>query len=470
MNIWNKLFGRKAAPVEQKQFVRQASYQIVGGQIVSSPDNRRSYIENGYNVNDHIFSAVNLIKEKVVIAPWNVYTVKDESSLKKYKALMSKKDMTGDDFALANKLKTKALELYTGDERLNELLRYPNEYCTFPEFVGESSIFKMLTGGRTIWGNVLSGGANAGKVYSLEHLPYQHISIIVSTTFPQKILGYRYDSFIPNNPGIPTFTAEQVMHDKYPNPNYDSAGGQFYGHSPLKSALRLTDRSNSSNKAANALFENGGPSKVLFFDDTRFDPAQGEAQVAAIKKTLQGKEYSGADNKGKVAISGYPMGVADIGLSTEELQIIESEKWDLRRFCNVFGGIPSQLLNDPENKSYNNQKEGEKALTVRGALPLLNSFRDSFNHQLTQYWGYKDTNIYVDYDQTVYTELQDDNKDKWTWVRELPITWGAKLETMGMDFDPNAEGMDEIMIPSGFVPIDSMNVVDEELNRQGGDA
>ena len=78
-------------------------------------------------------------------------------------------------------------------------------------------------------------------------------------------------------------------------------------------------------------------------------------------------------------------------------------------------------------------------------------------------WSYKGKNIYVDADLTVYSELQDNMKDKWMWVKELPVSWKYKLELMGLDYEEGEPGLDEVMIPSGFQPIDSLNVVDEIL-------
>ena len=158
------------------------------------------------------------------------------------------------------------------------------------------------------------------------------------------------------------------------------------------------------------------------------------------------------------------MGIVDAGLSPVDLGIVESEKWSLRRFCNVYG-VPSQLLNDPDNKTFNNQKEGEKALTMRCALPHLNSFREHLNRKLRNDWGYKGQNIIVDYDLSVFTELQDDLQTKWQWVKELPVSWRYKLDLMGMDYEEGQPGLDEVMIPSGYQPIDGYNVIDETLGQ-----
>lgn len=461
MGLFN--WWKKKDVSKKDAFIRGARYEVVGGTITSPDDNKRSYITDGYNINDTIYSATNLIMDKIRIAPWGVYQVVDEGSLKLMRGLMSKKDLSGDDFKEIKRLRNKSLEPYENDDTLNRLLDYPNEYCTFSDFVAETSLFKMLTGGRMIWAELLDAGANAGKPYSLWSLPYQEVSIIAAKGWPVREVGYKLEAWNLADPVIPK---EAVMHDKYFNPNFSVTGDHLYGFSPLKAALKLVTRSNSANKAATANFQNGGPKTVIFIDDERLAGSDvGGTEIQQIKKILQGKEYTGADNTNKLAGTSYRIGAVPLGLDNVDLAIIESEKWDLRRFCNVFSGIPSQLLNDPENKSYNNQKEGEKALTTRAALPQLNSFRDNFNRKLSDDWGYGGKNIIIDYDMSVYSELQDDNQAKWQWVRELPVPWGYKLDMMGLDYDDSPE-MKEIMIPTGFQPIDGMNEVDEAINDE----
>lgn len=451
-----------------KQYKPGVSYRIENGVIVSDPDNKQGYLENGYLINDIIYSITGLITNKIRVANWGLYKVNDESSLKELNAIRRKRDFLKDDFSKAIKLQKKALKPIS-DPKLSPLLEQPNEYCTFNDLVADSSLFKMLTGDRYIWAERLEGGANQGKPTALWILPSHLMTIVANkmlisgNTSPViKEVGYKIFSW-----GINNLKVEDVIHDKYFNPDYTQTGGHLYGLAPLKSALRLTSRSNSANKAATAAFVNGGPKVVIYMDDQRFDSKQGLEQMGQIKQILA-SEYAGEDNFNKIAMSGYRVGVAPVGLSPVELAIIESEKWDLRRFCNVFFGVPSQLLNDPENKTYNNQKEGESALTSRCALPLMNDFRNQFNKKLRA-WGYDNENIYVDYDMTCYTELQDDNKAKWEWVRELPVTNRYKLDMMGLDYEEGALGLDEIFIPTGTQLLEDllMAEVDEVLNGNG---
>ncbi len=171
-------------------------------------------------------------------------------------------------------------------DRLTELLRYPNDYETFQDLVANSTGYKLITGGRCVWAQMLDMGANQGKPYQLHNLPYQEVNIIASTNmFPIVEEGY----MIPVLSDA-LFPKQQVLHDKYQNYDWDINGSHLYGMSPLKAALRRLSRSNSAIKASAAMLENQGVKGVLYVDDPRVmnggvDVADTRKQVEAIKRT-----------------------------------------------------------------------------------------------------------------------------------------------------------------------------------------
>jgi len=459
MGWLNKLLGKK----QDKALQSGVSYQLYNGQFIQPADNKTTYITEGYTVNDLIYAIVNLISDKVRIAPWGQYKVVDDEAAKKYFGLIQRKEISGEDYKKALQYREKALKP-VNDSKLSALLESPNGVDTFSDLVANSSIFKLLTGDRIIWAELLDGGANMGKPQSLHILPSDLLTMKVTAHWQFTVTGYELTEWgLINESNIPV---EAVLHDKFFNPVYSAQGDHLWGLSPLKAALILTTKSNEANKTEAAQFQNQGPKRIIFVDESPelVNEEVASQQAQQIKAIIQGREYSGSYNANKVATSGYRMNSIDIGLSPVDLGIVESEQWSLRRFCNVYG-VPSQLLNDPDNKTFNNQKEGEKALTMRCALPQLNSFREHLNRKLRNDWGYKGQNIIVDYDLSVFTELQDDLQTKWQWVKELPVSWRYKLDLMGMDYEDNQPGLDEVMIPSGYQPIDGYNVIDETLGQ-----
>lgn len=442
------------------------SYQFVDGRLVSIADNPESYIRSAYDINDIIYSIVKLIMDKIKVAPWGVYTVKDETALKQLHGMQRKAVWSPKDFILAKGYQRKAFELAKNPGKLGELMKYPNEYETMPEMVANGAGYRLLVGNQYVWGKPLKGGANAGLPFDLWNLPAQWTQIKATDTFPTKVTGY-YMSV-----GNIDFPAEEIMHIKEWNPNWNINGDQLYGMSPLKAALGLTNRSNSSMDASAALFQNKGISGILAMENQvgNVDGDLALEEVKKLKETMV-REWQGERNRGKMGLSGYSMQWLPIGMTTEEMQLIESEKWDLRRLCSVFG-VQSQLLNDPDNKTYANQEEAEKALTTRCALPALTAFRDNFNRKLRTNWGGQPGQI-VDFDMSVYSELQQDMGDMATWLEKLmnkgfPLNRALDL----MNLEQVDKIFDESWITQGMGQPQSeweLNPVDNELNTDNSD-
>ena len=408
---------------------------------------QRSFVDDGYVANDIVYSIIKLITDKAKIAPFHVYKVVDEKAAKKYKSLAAQKDINLKELETLHK---KAYELYTGDQRLNELLKYPNEEDCWSDLVEQWCGFKLITGNSFIYGKLIEAGNNQGKPFELFALPSQYMAIIANiNVFPPTRAGYQlyYGQMW-------SFDTKEILHDKYFNPQWGVTGGQLYGQSPLRAAAKNLTRSNEAKTAAVASFQNGGPAGVLFMNDDRYDPISGTQQAQALKTAVSQK--GGSANFNSIAVSGYKVDWKQIGLSPVELNIIESEKWDLKALCNIYG-VPSQLLNDSDSKTYNNQREGEKALTLRCAIPLLNALTENLNRKLHTDWGYKGTNLYVDYDISVFGELEANKTEQTEWLdKAWWISPKQKLDIMNIevpDYIPTEE-LEKLYIPTGLQTID----------------
>ena len=436
---------------------KNSQIAIERGIVTWQGADQRSFVDDGYVANDIVYSIIKLITDKAKIAPFHVYRVVDEKAAKKYKSLAAQKDINLKELETLHK---KAYELYTGDQRLNELLKYPNEEDCWSDLVEQWCGFKLITGNYFIYGKLIEAGNNQGKPFELFALPSQYMAIIANiNVFPPTRAGYQlyYGQMW-------SFDTKEILHDKYFNPQWGVTGGQLYGQSPLRAAAKNLTRSNEAKTAAVASFQNGGPAGVLFMNDERFDPTSGQAQAQALKTAVSQK--GGAANFNSIAVSGYKVDWKQIGLSPVELNIIESEKWDLKALCNIYG-VPSQLLNDSDSKTYNNQREGEKALTLRCAIPLLNALTENLNRKLHTDWGYKGTNLYVDYDLSVYGELEANKSEQTEWLdKAWWISPKQKLDIINIevpDYIPTEE-LEKLYIPTGLQTIDQfqpLNIPDQ---------
>ena len=461
MSILSRNLEAKASSIPVN---RGTSYQLINGRLVSIPDNQINYINKGYNINDIVYSIVKLIMDKVKVTNWGVYKIEDEQAYKQLVSIQRKSNISHKEFLQSRSLHKKALTLVKNPGKLGELVKWPNEYESMSDHVASGVGFRLLTGNKYTWFNKLKGGANAGLPQEMWMLPSQYIDIYSTDTFPSRVTKYGF-SMMPNL----TYLPDEILHEKYWNPNWDINGMQLYGISPLKAALRLLGRNNSSLTASASAFENEGIKGILHMKGVpgQVDGEMLVQEVDRLKSTMIG-EWTGTQNRGRIGLGGYDMGWIPIGLSSEDMQLIESEKWDLRRLCSVFG-VQSQLLNDPDNKTYNNQAEAEKALTLRCALPELTSYRDSFNHKLHKDLGGKPNEI-IDFDMSVYSELQDNVKDVADWTSKLlAVSPNEQRELCGLESVDNP-ALDEVWVQQiGRMPLTDfqMNAVDESLNNDG---
>jgi HK97 family phage portal protein len=436
---------RKAAPAKQA-----VQMSIERGIVTWDGQNQSQIVRDSYVGNDLVYAIITLITQKAKVAPWFVYKVKSKEAQKRYLAKMQQPDKIAN-YNELRELKEQAFEIYEGDAKLNELLKYPNSEDTWSDVIEQWVGFKKITGNAFMYAKQAGEvSINRGKPLELYMLPSQYMAIKVNTEiFPPKKVAYQlyYGQYIP-------FTTEEILHDKYFNPEWTATGGQLYGLSPLRAASKVLTRSNASKEASVAMFDNMGPLGVLYMDDDRFDPLSGSAQAQALK--MQISANTGASKHGSAAVSGYKVGWAQIGLPAKDLQLIESEKWDKEALCSIYG-VPPVLLGNMDAATYNNMKEAEKALTIRAVLPELTAIRDNINRKMQTDWGYKGTDIFIDFDMTVYQELEANRAEQSTWLNTAWwITPEQKLKIQGLSPDPNVpiEDYQKLYVPSGLTPID----------------
>lgn len=469
-----KVLGIKGSPPPDGSLIPtsgQGRFIEVGGQITWISDKLASYITEGYQANDIVYAGVMLIMDKIRVAPWGLYKVIDESSLKLYKAIVGAK-MDAKDWAEALRLRKKALEPITNYNKqlgkLNDLMQWPNDRTTWNDLIADGAGMKMITGNEMLWANILDAGANQGLPQELFNMPAQFMNPIATTAWPQRIVGWQLSSG-----EIRRFNKEEVLHVKFWNPEYSVNGIGLMGMSPLKAGNKTLTRNNAAKKAGSVQLDNNGAAGIVYVDDALV-PATGRDAQRDVVKRGWAKEQTGAENYGKLAFSGYKMGYVSVGNTLKDMDLTGIEAIDLRRIFNLWG-IPSQLGNDPDNKTYNSLKEAEKALTTRCALPHLTAKRDHFNRKLQTDWGFKGVNVFADFDMSVYTELQDDQKSKWEWVSKLPVSSKYKLELMGLDA-PDDPNLDVILVDSNLMPLadivnnisdTEMQAINDNLNKAG---
>ena len=416
--------------------------KMVKGKAVYPADTVENYINHGYLFNPLVYSIVSFIAGKASSIPWGAYEIKDDKALRSYKSANS--------YNINTKIiKTKAL-VALPDHDLNKVFVKPNSLQGWAEFVEQVVGFKLVTGNSYIHVIGPTAGLNKGAIREMWNIPSQIIRPVAGDKM-EPVRGYKYltsDTLIPY---------DQVIHLKYWTPEYFN-GQNLIGLSPIRASMRLVTKSNASFDSSVGAFQNQGAFGIISAEK---ETDLTEEQADMIERRLREK-VGGPANRGKNIVTSASLKWQQMGMSPVDLNIIESDRMDLRALCNVYH-VPSELFNDAANKTYSNTKEAGSAVYTNAVLPALNQFRDALNQFiLPRYPG-----IYVDYDASMISELQDDLQLMTTALAGAWwITPEERRDIMNFPADDTNPLLKDYWIPAGLVPMSASTVTDEQLEEE----
>jgi HK97 family phage portal protein len=411
-------------------------YQWLGTSIIMQDEDDLTYIREGYQRNATVYSIINLITKAATTIPFQVYEVNNETSAKQYKSITSG-IMDANAIYKANVLRKRAFT-EVKDTPLENLLKRPNPEQSFSAFLQELIAFGKLTGNRYIYGVKPETGPNSGKFGQLYVLPSQLVEI-VSDGLLDPIAGYRiiYNSTVEVAP-------EDICHIKDFNPDYNMAGSNLYGQSPLRAGLRVLTANNEAVTTGVKYLQNQTSRGMLVDKEGTIT----QVQAQALKQNFR-KQYQGSENAGDVIISSKDLSWINFGLSASDLSLIEQYNATVKDLCNIYN-IPVQLLNNTDSSTYNNMKEAKKAMYQNAVIPELIKIRDELNRWLVPQFG---GNLYLDFDFTMISEMQEE-VDK--LVSQLSTAWwitpNEKRDAMNYPVDEVNAYMNDYFIPANLSP------------------
>ena len=416
--------------------------KMVRGRAIYPPDNVDTYIDKGYLFNPVVYSIVSFIAQKAGAIPWQVYEVKNDKALHSYKSANS--------YNINTKIiKTKAL-VALPDHELNAIFMKPNILQGWAEFIEQVVGFKLVTGNSYIHMIGPTAGLNKGSIREMWNIPSQIIRPVAGDRM-EPVRGYKY---LAQNEPIP---ANEIIHLKYWTPEYFN-GQNLVGLSPMRASLRLITKSNASFDSSVGAFQNQGAFGII---SATKDTQLTEEQADMIERKLM-KKVGGPDNRGKNIVTSADLKWQQMGMSPVDLNIIDSDRMDLRSLCNVFH-VPSELFNDASNKTYSNTKEAGSAVYTNAVLPALNQFRDALNRFISS----KYPGLYCDYDASMISELQDDLQMMATALSSIwYLSPNEKRDLLNFPADETNPMMNEYWVPGGLMPMSASTVTDEQLEEE----
>lgn len=284
---------------------------------------------------------------------------------------------------------------------IHDLMEYPNDIkgYTWNDIEEQILTYLLVTGNVYLVGEKPIG---MNSFYELDVLPSNYVLIKTNESFfnPQKEYQFSIGNTTRN------YKHDEIGHIKLFNPAYNSILEAQYGLSLIQVAAQVIRVGNDRWDANASLFQNRGATGMI--TDRSQRPMSFEESEAA--QNVWNQQTSGTSNFGKIKVTNKDLNYIQMGMSAQDLQLLESGVVNLRAICNVFG-LDSYLFNDPANKTYNNALEAQKALYTNAIMPLS----DKISEHLTRYIcssHYPDKTVRMRQDFSKVDCLQESLKDK----------------------------------------------------------
>ena len=434
-----KAFNQQSTNESYNRFI----YNFLGNNTISNNEYNDDYIEKGYAYNPTIYSLIQLISKSAITVPYNIYRKVDEGAMKEYKALTSN-NLNEESVLKAKLLRKHTLEIVE-HTALSKLLERPNPAQSWAVFLEEMIGFGKLTGNRFVYGITPEAGENRNIYYQLYNLPAHLIEIKSEGIFKpvsQYTMLYNDNKY--------NLDAEEVLHISDFNPDYSSDGSHLYGQSPIQAGMRVLTTANEAVETNLKFLHNQSARGMLTPDDDTLTPTQAKQMKDAFRRNFQG-----AKSANDVMITGKKFSWINFGLSTSDLQLLESYNATVKDLCNIYG-VPVQLLNNTESTTYDNYRTARKVLFTNAVIPELNKIRDEFNRWLVPMFG---EDLYFDFDYSAVPELMpEQEKLVDTLSKSYWLTSNEKREAQGYGVDEDNPVLNDYLVPSSFISMSDLDM------------
>jgi HK97 family phage portal protein len=329
------------------------------------------------------------------------------------------------------------------------LLNNPNPNQGQDSFFENLYGFRFLTGEGFIWGNDGNSERENAPFVEMFVLPSQLMEHYPDPNDVFGIVGWKL--MFGTGMNLPK---DEVLQWRSWNPKGDVYTRDYLrGFSPLEAAYKTLLMANEAETAGYAMMKNGGAKGALVPEVTNGMISQVTPEQAQMIKNHVNSDVNKAINKGNIDVMQSPWKYLDFGLSSVDMQLIESQKITLEKLCRVFG-VPSILFNT-DSSSYNNYQNALRDLVTNTIVPTISSLRDEMNRWLIGRYG--NTNEYIDFDIQALPELQNDisklvqglSQANWLTMDEKRIATG---------YEPKGGAFDEAYVTNGLIPLGEVSL------------
>ena len=458
-NLIQSLFQRQIDKAVLNQFNR-AFYGTIGTHATSYDANGDTYLEQGFLHNPIVYSVIKQRSDKARQIPFYVKKEKDSVARKQYNNFTKsvKWSPKPQQYLKQSELKNKAFK----EDYMDFPMERPNPLQTWGDIVGLYETNMACNGNCYLY---ILRGDFSNEPLALYVLPSHMMEIVVKKG--ASMLGTEnpidYYMLIEGDRYV-KFDVEEVIHIKYPNPEYDMNGAHLYGLSPLKAALRNIQSSNLGIDLNVDTMLNGGA--FGFIHGKNGMPLDVD-QADSIKDRLKEMRAS-KDVLGKISGASGELGFTQIRLSAKEMELFNYFNFDQKQICNVLGWS-DLLLNNDDGSKYDNIESSEQRVVVNTSMPSLQLFDEAMTDVfLPLFKGYEKTTLI--HDPSDLPEMQQDMAKLVEWLSKAKadgaINGDEYREYLRM---PKLGGeMEVYTVSQDVIPLSDAIANDFSINDQRG--
>ena len=390
------------------------------GNVNHSVQNEQKLIDTGYGQNVTVYSIINKITT------------------------------TGADIPLIVWDKRKDEEVESGKvfDILKQPAIYRGEFLNTKEWIEACFIYLLSSG------NLYQRKTNLAdfKNYdSLEIIPSGIIQPLEPTSYLTMASGYKLTDKLKQY----RIDVDVMSHLKYINPTTIGLDS-LEGLAPLQAGLYSLTGSTDIQKALSVLVKNQGVRGILTNESNRNGGGVnlGREEAKAVKDKISSM-IRGIDKVNQVAVTGASLKYQAMGMTANDLQLMQSGVLTDRQLCNLFN-IDSKLFNDPSSSTFNNLNEATKGMYNNAILPNLNKIVGKFNQDIVKplnnrYRTNEEVRIDISKvealqaDQKLQAEKNKINADGFNVVLNMPISNDSKKEVLVYTYGITEELADKIV-------------------------
>ena len=376
-----------------------------GGSVSSTDVDVKFFVQEGYQQCPPVFSIVNSIADGVGKAVWCI------------------KDANGNEIDVPL--------LTTSIDGVPPIMKQANDIQSWTDMNIEATVHELTEGNLFMSGDL----GTSGLLNTLYILPTDGMHIFGDAK-KRRITRYRQQySWTEGD----EWKASEMLHVKYPNPDWTDGNAILFGQSPLEPVRASIVAYNRSLDAGVFFLENKGAQKLVYNEMEDMDLDMGIEGEETFKQSIIDRGQ-GVDNNGNLlVIDGAKLGAIDISSDPKKALVLEQRAQAALEICNVYGFPPEKL--GLKDATYQNGKEASKAYWEHCVVPILERRKAAFQKFLMPGFSKKmGQEIYIDYSLDHIDALQEDKLLRGKAIKEF-----AGMITIN-----------EARMKAGMAPIDSI--------------